>query len=86
MLFCIDQFIHFLIISCCSFYILFKDIFNVHILVILLAVLVLIKPVSIFITLFFKSIFKNEKDRHEIKNWQIHRIFRKVHNIFTVSF
>jgi len=49
------------------FYILFKDIFNVHILVILLAVLVLIKPVSIFITLFFKSIFKNEKDRYEIK-------------------
>lgn len=35
--------------------------------VILLAVLVLIKPVSIFITLFFKSIFKNEKDRYEIK-------------------
>ncbi len=67
MLFCIDQFIHFLIISCCSFYILFKDIFNVRILVILLAVLILIKPASIFITLFFKSIFKNEKDRHEIK-------------------
>lgn len=29
--------------------------------------LIYVKPVSIFITLFFKSIFKNEKDRNEIK-------------------
>ncbi|MEG2544628.1 MAG: DUF3307 domain-containing protein [Longicatena sp.] len=67
MLFCIDQILHLTVIYYCSFYIVLKETFSLNILTTILAILILIKPVSIFISLIFKTIFRNEKNVEEIK-------------------
>lgn len=66
-IFCIDQILHLIVIYYCSFYIALKETFPLNILAAILAILILIKPVSIFISLIFKAIFRNEKNVEEIK-------------------
>lgn len=66
-IFCIDQILHLIVIYYCSFYIALKETFPLNILTAILAILILIKPVSIFISLIFKTIFRNEKNVEEIK-------------------
>lgn len=67
MIFCIDQLLHSIVIYYCSIYIVLKETFSLNIAIMILAILILIKPVSIFISLVFKTIFKNEKGVDEIR-------------------
>lgn len=67
MIFCIDQILHLIVIYYCSFYIILEEVFSLSITVMILALLILIKPVSIFISLVFKTIFRNKKNVEVIK-------------------
>jgi len=67
MIFCIDQILHLIVIYYCSFYIVLKELFSLNITVMILAILILIKPVSILISLVFKTLFRNERNDEEIK-------------------
>ena len=67
LIFCSDQFIHLFIIYLCSSYMNLTIVFSNMTLISILAILILIKPVGVLISLAFKVIFKEEKSNNELK-------------------
>lgn len=65
--FCIDQFLHLAIIYFCTLFMNVQNVVTNQFLVLFLAILILIKPISVFISLAFKSIFKNENNTNDLK-------------------
>ncbi|ENY88100.1 hypothetical protein HMPREF1094_00551 [[Clostridium] innocuum 2959] len=67
LIFCSDQFIHIFIIYLCSSYMNLTIILSNMALISILAILILVKPTGVLISLAFKVIFKEEKSNHELK-------------------
>lgn len=67
LIFCIDQLVHVILIAICSVNISLKEIPPSNILALLLAIIIINKPIGIFISLALNSIFKCEKDNSELK-------------------
>lgn len=67
LIFCSDQFIHIVIIFLCSSYMNLPIMLSIKTLISILAILILIKPTSVLISLTFEVIFKEEKSNSELK-------------------
>lgn len=66
-IFCIDQFLHIATIYGCSLCMNLQKMISNEILTLLLAILILLKPISIFVSLVLQSIFKDEKNNDDVK-------------------